>query len=79
MKPWKVKKIGGKSAQSMYHQPKTIHLLNIVPHGKFWWENSNYDIKWGAHTLGTFSQIFLFTFRLLDFRFLCPGSVLETD
>jgi hypothetical protein len=28
-----------------------------------------YDMKWGAHTLATFSP-FVFTFRLLVFRFL---------
>jgi hypothetical protein len=33
-------------------------------------ENSIYDVKWGAHTLDTFSP-FVFIFRLLDFRFLC--------
>jgi hypothetical protein len=36
---------------------------------KFERENSIYYMYWGAHTLGTFSP-FVFTFRLVVFRFL---------
>jgi hypothetical protein len=49
--------------------PKLCMFL-ILRNGKFGNGNSTYDIKWGAHTLWTFSQD-VFTFRLLDFTFLC--------
>jgi hypothetical protein len=40
---------------------------------KFGQENSIYDLKRGSHTLGTFSP-FVFTNKLLVFRFLCWGQ-----
>jgi hypothetical protein len=61
------KKDLGKSAQGMSAPKQYIHTLCLV---KFVWKNSNFDMNWGAHTLGHISPTF-FTFRLLDFRFLC--------
>jgi hypothetical protein len=37
--------------------------IRIPYHGKFWQENSVYDMKWGAQTLGAFPHFVL----LLDF------------
>jgi hypothetical protein len=62
IQPWKVKKIAGKNS------PKQ-NLYRIPLHGRFGSEFSIRDTKWGAHTLGTFSQL-VFTFRVLVFRFL---------
>jgi hypothetical protein len=47
---------------------KTIQVLNTVAR-KIWRGNSIYDMKWGAHTLGTFPPN-IYTFMLLNFRFL---------
>jgi hypothetical protein len=52
-------------------RPKKYKYRKLC-HGNFVPENSIYDTKWGAHTLGTFSS-FGFTFRLLVFRFLWLG------
>jgi hypothetical protein len=38
---------------------------------KFGWENSIYDLQWGAYTLGTFSPLFSSSSRFLVVRFLC--------
>jgi hypothetical protein len=44
-------------------QKQYIYMLKILCHGKFERENSIYDMKRGAHILGTFSPFVL----LLDF------------
>jgi hypothetical protein len=49
--------------------PKLYKYCRILCHGKVGQENSIDDMNWAAHTLGTFSP-FVFTFRLLVFRFL---------
>jgi hypothetical protein len=49
--------------------PQKQYVYIILCHGKFGRDNSIYDMKWGAHTLGIFSS-FVFTFRLLVLIFL---------
>jgi hypothetical protein len=44
----------------------------ILCHRKFGLENSIYDMKWGAHTLGTF---LLLDFKILDFYRSIPKQL----
>jgi hypothetical protein len=69
IKPWKVKN-GGKSDQG-WIAPKQ-YIRRILCHGKFGPENSIYDMKWGAHTSGSFSP-FVFTKAAKSIGRACPS------
>jgi hypothetical protein len=56
-----------KCSKDLNHPYLYVQMYLIQCHRKFGLENLINDIKWGAHTPGTFSPFF--TFRLIGFRF----------
>jgi hypothetical protein len=54
----KLKTMGGKVPTLGMCAPAQ-YIYRILWHGKFGLKNSIYDMKWGAHTWGTFSPFVL--------------------